>query len=105
MNKMKGWIVGLTIVSLLGVGVVAVAGNGFGKSTPRAAQQTAGTCSSVTCDGDCVRPLDGTGNGAATGYGQHLSATRPLDGTGYRAGQGCGQVRGAGGSSCAGSCG
>jgi len=31
MNKLRGWIVGVAIVALLGVGIVAVAGNGFGR--------------------------------------------------------------------------
>jgi len=83
---MKGWIVGLTVVALLGVGIAAIAGNGFGQGATRASHQgTNGD--SAACSGDCAQAQDGTGSGTCAGYGQHMSATRPLDGTGYHSGQ------------------
>jgi len=69
MNKMKNWMVGLTIVGLLAVGLVAVAGNGFGSGSNAASAQT-------TC------------NGVGQGIGGQQLGDRPLDGTGYGAGQG-----------------
>lgn len=96
MNKAKGWAVGLTIVALLGVGVVVFAGNGFGQGAGQATRQSA-------CSETCVAAQDGTGNGAAAGYGQHRSASRPLDGTGYHGGRAAGQTScGAQRGSCAG---
>jgi len=112
MNKMRNWMVGLTIVSLLAVGMVALAGNGFGASTTFEPQKAAtGGCDlherDTDGDGilnsddpDWVRPLDGSGYGERKGYGQGLSANRPLDGTGYGSGMG----RGAGSGSCDGGC-
>jgi len=86
MKRMRGWIVGLTIVALLGVGIVAIAGNGFGQGATRASRLgTSGD--SAACSGDCEQTKDGTGSGTCAGYGQHLSAARPLDGTGYHGGQ------------------
>ncbi|MBE0636759.1 hypothetical protein IH601_12240 [Candidatus Bipolaricaulota bacterium] len=98
MNKMRNWIVGLTWVSLLAVGVVAVAGSGFGASTswqPRAA----GDCDLLerdadgdgilnSEDADWVRPMDGSGYGVGLGYRQNLSGTRPMDASGFGARQG-----------------
>ncbi|MBN1859069.1 hypothetical protein JW848_07690 [Candidatus Bipolaricaulota bacterium] len=95
MNKMRHWTVGLTIVSLLAIGVVAAAGSGFGGSTVNPRPQAAtgdcdlherdadgdGILNSV--DSDWVRPMDGSGNGEGMGYGQRLSASRPLDGNGF----------------------
>lgn len=103
MNKMRNWMIGLTIVSLLAVGVVAVAGNGFGGSESWTPQQSAdGDCDlherDADSDGilnsedsDWVRPMDGSGYGASQGNAQGLSGSRPLDGSGYGAGQGLGQ--------------
>ncbi|MEW5826514.1 MAG: hypothetical protein AB1778_06735 [Candidatus Bipolaricaulota bacterium] len=102
MNKrMKGFMVGITVVSLLATGVVALAAGWGGRG---AGQQAAGTCTSATCGGDCVRALAGSGGGAGQGYGQGLSPTRPLDGTGYRGGTGAGRGMGRGAASCGGSC-
>jgi len=104
MNKMKGWIVGLSIVSLLGVGLAVMAGHGLGKNSAQMSQQATGDCVSGTCDGECARALDGSGNGEACGYRQHLSSTRPLDGSGYHAGQAGGQGTRTNSRSCGGSC-
>ncbi|MBE0636248.1 hypothetical protein IH601_09650 [Candidatus Bipolaricaulota bacterium] len=114
MNKMRSWIAGLMIVSLLAVGVAAVAGNGFGSSVSVGAQQAAaGTCSLYerdadgdgilnSEDADWVRPLDGSGYGQSQGYGQNLSGQRPLDGSGFGGhGGGAGQrLGGLGDGSC-----
>jgi len=59
MNKVRNLIVGLTIVSLMAIGVVAVAGNGFGGSESWAPQKAA--------TGDCdlnERDADGEGDDA-----------------------------------------
>jgi hypothetical protein len=108
MNKTRSLIAGLMIVSLLAVGVVAVAGNGFGSSASVGAQQAeAGTCNLyerdadgdgiVNCeDADWVRPLDGSGYGQTQGYGQNLSGQRPLDGSGFGGHGGAGQRVGGG---------
>lgn len=109
MNKMRNWMVGLTIVSLLAVGVVAVAGNGFGASaTSEPLRAATGDCDfhERDTDGDrilnCedpnwVRPLDGRGYGESKGYGQNLSGNRPLDGSGFGSRQGGSQGHGGGG--------
>ena len=88
------------MVSLLAVGVVALAENGFGGkgSADWAAARAAGECS---CDGerdmdgdgipncedpDFVRPLDGSGYGQMQGYGRGLrdgSGNGVCDGSGY----------------------
>ena len=117
MSKMRNWMVGLTIVSLLAVGVVAVAGNGFGSSNetrnpPQAASDDCdlherdadgdGILNSE--DPDWVRPLDGSGYGQGQGYGKNQWGSRPLDGTGYGARQGGGQGQRDGSGSCDGSC-
>jgi hypothetical protein len=96
MNKKRNWIVGLMLVSLLTIGVVALAGNGFGgsKATSNSPQTAAVQCALyerdtdgdgiLNCDDpDWVTPADGSGYGAANGYGQNLSGTRPLDGSGF----------------------
>ena len=98
MNNMKTWMVGLTIVALLAIGVVAVAGEGFGAKANQTAAQ-------ATCDGSGAgvggqqlgdRPLDGTGYGAGLGNrGQHLG-----DGTGGGRHYGQGQGIGLGDGSC-----
>ncbi len=116
MNKMRNWMVGLTIVSLLAVGVIAVAGNGFGASAisepPRAATRDCNLTERDTdgdgilnCDDpDWVPPLDGSGYGESKGYGQNLSGNRPQDGSGFGARQGGGQGQRAGGGMHDGSC-
>jgi len=117
MNRMRSWLVGLTIVSLLAVGVAAVAGNGFGNGASSRGSHPAG---SGDCDGqerdadgdgvvnsadaDWARPLGGSGHGAIKGYGLNLSANRPLDGSGYGACRGGGIGRGSGSGSCDGGC-
>jgi hypothetical protein len=100
MTKARKLIVGLLMVSLLAVGVVALAENGFGgkDSADWAAARAAGEC---TCDGerdadgdgtpncedsDFVRPLDGSGYGQMQGYGRGLrdgSGNGMCDGSGY----------------------
>ena len=116
MHKMRNWMVGLTIVSLLAVGVVAVAGNGFGASATGEPQQAAtGDCDLherdadgdgvLNCeDADWVRPLDGSGYGEGYGYGQNLSGNRPMDGSGFGARHGGGMGQELGGGSRDGSC-
>jgi hypothetical protein len=102
---MNRWIVGLTILALLAVGGVALAGGGFsGRSTgDRATCPEAGGNAVCTVDDDgdgivnsedpdWVCPEDGSGceDGAGTCLG--LSANRPLDGSGAKcAGVGQGQ--------------
>jgi hypothetical protein len=101
MKTVRNWIVGLTVVALLAVGVVALAGNGFGGSTsnwsPRQAatgdcdlrERDADGAGILNCeDPDWARPTDGSGYGEAKGCGHGLSADRPLDGTGFGAGRG-----------------
>ena len=112
MNKMRNWMVGLTIVSLLAVGVVAVAGIGFGASTTFDPQRSeAGDCdlherdsdgdgTPNSEDSDWARPLDGSGYGERKGY----AGNGPMDGSGFGARQGGGLGQGAGGGSCDGSC-
>ena len=109
MNKIRNLIVGLTIVSLLAVGVVAVAGNRFGASTSWEPQQAAeGDCDlhERDADGDGIlnsedpdwaRPLDGNGYGERKGN----AGNGPMDGSGFGARQGGGNMRsGIGGGSC-----
>ncbi|MCK5245885.1 hypothetical protein KAR02_03260 [Candidatus Bipolaricaulota bacterium] len=112
MNKIKNLVVGLTIVSLLAVGVVAVAGNGFGASESWAPQQAAtGDCDLNehdfdgdgilnSEDSDWVRPMDGSGYGVSQGNAQGLSGDRPVDGSGYGAGLGQGSGSGTRDGSC-----
>ena len=113
MNRIRNLIVGITIVSLLAVGVVALAGNGFGASENWDQRQAAaGDCdlSQQDTDGDgvpnfddadFVRPMDGSGYGECQGYGQNLFENRPMDGSGYGARQGGGGMGNRiGGGSC-----
>jgi hypothetical protein len=86
MTKIRKLIVGLLVLSLLAVGLVAVAGNGLGGkgSDDWTAARATGECSmqqSQDSDGDgipnCededwVRPLDGTGFKHMQGQGQAL---------------------------------
>lgn len=93
LSKMNRWIVGLTILSLLAVGGVALASGGFsGRSAGNQASCPAGTDKAL-CDADAgVCPEDGSGceDGAGTCLG--LSANRPFDGSGAQcAGGGQGQ--------------
>ena len=117
MNKMRNWMVGLTIVALLAVGVVALAGNGYGSNTADRSPRQATSAACGLCerdadgdgipnseDADWVRPLDGSGYGQGRGYRQHLSADRPLDGTGQSAGPGGNRGQRGFGGVCDGSC-
>lgn len=116
MNKMRTWIVGLAIASLLAVGVVALAGSGFGTSSSWEPQQAAaGECDlhSRDTDGDgipnsqdadWVRPMDGSGYGEGRGHRQNISENRPMDGSGYGSRQGGGRGQRADGQDCEGSC-
>ncbi|MCK4391297.1 hypothetical protein KAX17_00135 [Candidatus Bipolaricaulota bacterium] len=86
MTKARKLIVGLLMVSLLAVGLVALAGNGFGgkETNDWAAARAAGDCSCdeerdtdgdgiPNCDDpDWTRPLDGSGYGRMQGNGQGL---------------------------------
>ncbi len=100
MTKARKLIVGLLMVSLLAVGVVALAENGFGgkDSADWAAARAAGECScdeerdmdgdgiSNCDDPDFIRPLDGSGYGQMQGYGRGLrdgSGNGMCDGSGY----------------------
>ena len=115
MNKIRNLIAGLTIVSLLAVGLVAVAGNGFGASTEWAPQKAAtGDCdlNAYDADGDgiinsedadWVRPFDGSGYGQSQGFAEGNFENRPVDGSGYGTGQGGGLGQGAGSGTRAGS--
>jgi len=97
MTKMRNWMVGLAAVSLLAVGAVALAGNGFGSNDSWIpAQASTGDCDvhERDADGDGIlnsedtdreRPLDGSGYGL--GQGANGSGSRPLDGTGFGASQ------------------
>ena len=100
MTKMRNWMVGLTIASLLAVGAVAIAGNGLGARATWALPHTTGDCDSRERDADgdgtpnCadldwVRPLDGSGYGECEGYGRNLLENRPMDGIGAERGSGC----------------
>ena len=112
MNKIRNLIVGLTLVSLLAVGVVAVAGSGFGASTTFEPQRAAsGDCDLYerdsdgdgilnSEDSDWVRPLDGSGYGERKGN----AGNGPMDGSGFGARQGGGLGQGAGSGDCDGSC-
>jgi hypothetical protein len=112
MNKIRNLIVGLTLVSLLAVGVVAVAGNGFGASTTFEQQKAAtGDCALQERDSDgdgilnsedpdWVRPLDGSGYGERRGNAR----SGPMDGSGFGARQGGGLGQGSGSGDCDGSC-
>jgi len=112
MNKIRNLVVGLTLVSLLAVGVVAVAGNGFGGSESWAPQQAAtGDCDlnerdadgdgAINCeDSDWAQPLDGSGYGRSEGFAQGNSENRPVDGSGYGAGLGQGSGSGTRDGSC-----
>lgn len=98
MNKIRNLIVGLTLVSLIAVGVVAVAGNEFGASTTFEPQKAAtGDCNlnERDADGDGIlnsedadwaRPTDGSGYGQRRGD----AGSGPMDGSGFGARQGGG---------------
>lgn len=75
MNKSKNWIVGFALVSLLAVGVVALAGNGFGgrESTAWNPPQAA--------SGDCLNERDSDGDGILNS--EDPDWVRPMDGTGF----------------------
>ena len=87
MKKMRIWIVGLSAVALLAVGVAAVAGNGFGQSAARnLASGDYGACAS---QGHCtLSGPDADGDGVPNG--QDSDWTCPQDGSGYGVRQGRG---------------
>ena len=104
LSKMNRWIVGLTILALLAVGGIALAGGGFagGSAENRAACPAVvdGELCDADADGDgivnaedldWVCPEDGSGceEGASACLG--LSADRPLDGFGAQCASGQGQ--------------
>lgn len=86
MSRKRHWMIGLTLMALAAVGMIALAGSGFGSNRELRPTQQGGSAA-CTCDGDgdCTPVLDGTGNGVCQGYGQGLSENRPMDGTGYGA--------------------
>ena len=117
MNKMRTLVIGLTLVSLLAVGVVALAGNGFGNSEANPTQQHSGSGSCALngrdADGDGITnsedpdwapPADGSGYGRRQGSRRSFSASQPQDGTGYRTRQGGGQGQRSCSGDCSGSC-
>ena len=101
---MNRWIVGLTILALLAVGGIALAGGGFaGRSAENRASCPAGV-EKALCDADAdgdgtvnsedpdwVCPEDGSGCGEGAGACLGLSADRPLDGFGAQCASGQGQ--------------
>lgn len=113
MKKMRNGMIVLAAVSLLAVGVVAIAGNGFGEnaewSTPASAAGNRGlreADAAADCalserdadgdgicnlaDSDWVRPADGTGYGQREGRGLNQASDRPLDGNGLGCARGAG---------------
>jgi len=112
MNKIRNYIIGLTLVSLLAVGLMAAAGTGFGGSTlfePQNAATSDCGLNERDADGDGIlnsedsdwtRPLDGSGYGDRMGG----AGQGPRDGSGFGAHQdgGLGRVDGSG--VCDGSC-
>jgi len=74
---------GLAVVAVLAVGIVVLAGNGFGESN-QGDQSQAGRASACLCEAS--RDADGDGIPNA----QDPDWSRPLDGTGYQGGAGCG---------------
>ena len=104
MNKMKTVIISVLAVSILVIGLAALAGNQFGAgSMAQASRQTDGAClylNQCDADGDDIpncddadweAPMDGTGYGAMNGNGR-----RVCDGTGYGTMNGLGRGNGAG---------
>ncbi|MBE0635181.1 hypothetical protein IH601_04230 [Candidatus Bipolaricaulota bacterium] len=89
MSKMNRWIVGLTILTLLAVGGVALAGGGFG-SRSAATCPAAGDSAVCTTDSELC-PQDGTGCEEGAGACLGLLADRPLDGSGAQCAGGQGQ--------------
>jgi len=115
MSKTRNWIVGLTIVSLLAVGVLALAGSGFGGGAADWALQSAspGECrhDARDADGDGVPnaddldwtcPQDGSGCNGAGGIGCALRG-RSLDRSGCGDRRVGGRAR-SGSGSCGGGC-
>ena len=110
MKKAKNWMIGLTIVALLTLGVAAL-GNGFrggAAASEQAAPET--TCVGLDDDGDGTincQDDDWSGQGAACGGGAGLDDGRgrcgglSLDGSGFgpgcQWGNGMGQKVGCGG--------
>ena len=110
MKKAKNWMIGLTIVALLTLGVAAL-GNGFrggAAASEQAAPET--TCVGLDDDGDGTincQDDDWPGQGAACGGGAGLAngqgrcGVLSLDGSGFgpgcQLGYGMGQKAGCGG--------
>ncbi len=108
MTKMKTLVLGLVLLSLLAVGLIAVAGNGAGGSTAAAKPGSGTYMQTRDADGDGIpncsdpdwtRPLDGTGFGA-----HHGNGSGPHDGTGQGARRGMGLQHGYGNGVRAGGC-
>jgi len=115
MNKTRNWIVGLTIASLLAVGVVALAGSGFGGGAADWAPQSAspGECRQDVRDADSdgvpnaddpdwTCPQDGSGCNGEDGIGRPLSGRSP-DRSGCGGRRAGGRTR-SGSGSCGGGC-
>ena len=102
---MNRWIVGLTILALLTVGGVAIAGGGFAGRSAEDRAACPAAADGALCDADAdadgivnsedpdwVCPEDGSGCDEGAGACLRLSANRPLDGSGAQcAGGGQGQ--------------
>ena len=117
MNKVRGWMIGLTILSLLAIGVVAIAQNRFGGSAGiwTRQQPVSGSCAlqerdadgdgiTNSEDPDWVAPLDGSGYGQRQVHGRNVSVNRPLDGIGYGSRHGGGQGQRGCSGDCVGTC-
>ena len=88
---MNRWIVGLTILALLTVGGVALAGGGFaGRSAENRAACPA-SADGALCDADAdgdICPEEGSGCDEGAGTWLGLSEKRPLDGSGAQCARG-----------------
>jgi len=116
MKKIKTVVISILAVSILVVGLVAFAGNGFGlgSAVPAANQtsearvyqnqQDADGDGILNCDDpDWVAPMDGTGYGVSNGQGQRLgdgSGIGSAHGNGQRLADGSGVGRGNGTGDC-----
>ncbi len=99
MKNVRYWAVGLTVMALLAVGMVALAGNGFGGGNALAEIDRPGAAADCSryardadgdgipnCeDSDWARPADGTGYGEGRGCRMNSAGDRPLDGSGFGA--------------------
>lgn len=82
--KTRNWVIGLTIVALVVVGLAVLAGGGFGRGGSVDSQ----TCSAATDGAFCDQ--DGDGGGVLNSEDPDWAC--PSDGSGYGASDDCGQV-------------